>query len=107
MNVREGDVIHHMASDECWVVAGVYPDGSILCAGWPCTLAKPDQYEIKLRCDDVANEKMIQQASRIQEASDPRRLLAASKLEAMKKLDVQSIAMQLDAGDFERKGDGK
>lgn len=87
---KAGDVVFHPGTGEHWVVAGVFPNGDILCAGWPCSLAKVGEYEITERCSPEEHEKMIRDCAAMgsffdsSSYCDPRKSLAMEILRQRK-----------------------
>lgn len=81
---RAGDVVKHFGTSETWVVAGVYPNGDILCAGRLCSMARVGEYEVIDRCTDEQHEEMLRQCAEIRPDGpihhDPRKSLAQEVL---------------------------
>lgn len=84
--VRAGDVVKHLPSGETWMVAGAYENGDILCAGWPCSLARKGDYEITHRATDAEHLDMLHKCAAMRPDSgyDPRKSLAMDVLAKMK-----------------------
>lgn len=82
---RAGDVIRPRGFFEKWEVAGVYEDGSILNAGWPCRCLPRGEYVVVERCSDADHEVKLRRYAQ-GGGNDHRTALAIAALQKMGKL---------------------
>jgi hypothetical protein len=69
--IRIGDVVHHIPSNEHWVVAKVLDNGDIYCMGWPLTLGKAEDIRLVARCTDEEHQRLLRALTRTN-PTDPR-----------------------------------
>lgn len=77
--IRAGDAVRHIKSGEQWLVAAVDRHGCVYAAGWPETMANPNEVELVERCTDEAHAEMLYQCARSQ-GLGRRRSLALTQL---------------------------
>lgn len=58
--LRAGDTVYHMPSKETWVLAADEEDGRVICCGWPETIAKASDCELREAATDTYRIKMLQ-----------------------------------------------
>lgn len=75
IKIRAGDAVLHRPSGERWLVAAVTHEGSVFCAGWPCTWANIADCDLIEATSDERHIEMVFACARIGE-SDPRRSLS-------------------------------
>lgn len=58
--IRAGDSVLHKPTGETWVVAAMSPDGTeLVCCGWPESIAKVADCELKGRATDDDHYRIL------------------------------------------------
>jgi len=79
-DINTGDTVHHIPSDESWLVAFV--EGGKLCAcGWPCSLEPLSDFVLVRKATLAERLKLLNDMASMK-SSDPRRAYAQRELRA-------------------------
>ena len=83
-DLRSGDTVFHMPTEEEWIVAEVIPRRNELSwAGWPYGCADISDCRVIERCTDEEHISMLNKMVSIPDSSDPRRVYAKRVLSQM------------------------
>ena len=78
---RAGDLVYHKPYNETWVLAVDEFNGRVAPCGWPETIAKAEDCELRQRACDAKRNLQLEQSSKIRNLQDIRRMVAETQLE--------------------------
>lgn len=83
IEIGTGDIIRHIPSGEKWVVA-YCERGRVCCCGWPETLAKREDCELRRKAEPHEVERILNEMKKLRDSRGEyaRRTLAAKVVDA-------------------------
>ena len=77
---RAGDLVYHKFWNETWVLAVDEFNGRVAPCGWPETIAKAEDCELRERANDLKRHRQLLDSSKIRNLQDIRRKMADVQL---------------------------